>query len=49
MGDIPAGIMTYRFRQLVPERPPLTNLERWYAELKQRAPFRDNVEAIPLT
>jgi glutathione S-transferase len=49
MGDIPVGIMAYRFRQLVPERPPLPNLERWYAELKNRAPFRDNVEAIPLT
>ena len=49
MGDIPVGIMAYRFRQLVPERPPLSNLERWYAELKKRAPFRDNVEAIPLT
>ena len=49
MGDIPVGIMAYRFRQLVPERPPLPNLERWYAGLKKRAPFRDNVEAIPLT
>ena len=49
MGDIPVGIMAYRFRQLVPERPPLTNLERWYTHLKKRAPFRDNVEAIPLT
>jgi glutathione S-transferase len=49
MGDIPVGIMAYRFRQLVPERPSLSNLERWYADLKKRAPFRDNVEAIPLT
>ena len=48
-GDIPVGIMTYRFRELLPERPPLPNLERWYSELKKRAPFRDNVEAIPLT
>jgi glutathione S-transferase len=49
MGDIPVGIMAYRFPQLVPERPQLPNLERWYAELKKRAAFRDNVEAIPLT
>ena len=49
MGDIPVGIMAYRFRQLVPERPQLPNLERWYAELKKRPAFRDNVEAIPLT
>jgi hypothetical protein len=41
--------MAYRFRQLVPERPSLSNLERWYADLKKRATFRDNVEAIPLT
>jgi glutathione S-transferase len=33
----------------VPERPQLPNLERWYAELKKRPAFRDNVEAIPLT
>ena len=49
MGDIPVGIMAFRFRQLVPERPPLPNLERWYAELKNRGPFREHVEAIPLT
>jgi glutathione S-transferase len=49
MGDMPVGIMTYRFRQLVPERPPLPSLERWYADLQKRAAFRDNVEAIPLT
>jgi glutathione S-transferase len=49
MGDIPVGVMAFRFRQLVPERPPLPNLERWYAELKKRAAFRDHVEAIPLT
>ena len=49
MGDIPVGIMAYRFRQLVPERPPLPNLERWYTELKKRAPFREQVEAIPLS
>src|SRR5215475_14185009 len=26
MGDIPVGIMVYRFRKLVPDRPPLPNL-----------------------
>jgi glutathione S-transferase len=49
MGDIPVGVFTYRFRQLVPERPPLPNLERWYASLEQRAAFRDHVAAVPLT
>ncbi len=49
MGDLPLGIMVYRFRQLVPERPALTNLERWYKALQQRAPFRTHVEAIALS
>lgn len=49
MGDIPVGIMAYRFRQLVPERPALNNLERWYAALAERPAFRDHVAAVPLT
>ncbi len=49
MGDIPVGIITYRFRQLCPNRPELANLERWYASLQQRQPFREQVEAIPLS
>ena len=49
MGDISVGVFTYRFRQLVPERPPLTNLERWYASLEQRPAFRDHVAVVPLT
>jgi len=28
-GDIPVGIIAYRYRQLVPERPALPNFERW--------------------
>lgn len=49
MGDIPVGIMAYRFRQLVPERPVLNNLERWYAAIAARPAFRDHVAAVPLT
>jgi glutathione S-transferase len=49
MGDIPVGVMTYRYWQLVPERPELPNLERWYAELQKRKAFKDAVEAVPLT
>ncbi len=49
MGDIPVGVFTYRFRQLVPERPSLPNLERWYASLERRPAFRDHVAAVPLT
>jgi glutathione S-transferase len=49
MGDIPVGIMVYRFRQLVPDRPSLPNLERWYAQIEKRPGFRDHVAAVPLT
>lgn len=49
VGDIPVGVMTYRYWQLVPERPALPNLQRWYAALQKRAAFRDQVEAVPLT
>ena len=35
MGDIPVGVMAYRFRKLVPDRPKLANLERWYAQLEK--------------
>ena len=49
MGDIPVGIMVYRFRQLVPQRPALPNLERWYRAIEQRQAFRDHVGAVPLT
>ena len=49
MGDIPVGVMTYRYWQLVPERPQLPHLQVWYAALQKRAPFRNMVEAIPLS
>ena len=49
MGDIPMGIRIYRFRQLVPERPPLPNIERWYAEIEKRPAFHEYVGSIPLT
>jgi glutathione S-transferase len=47
-GDIPVGVMAYRFRQLVPDRPQLANVERWYGAISARQPFRDHVSAIPL-
>ena len=49
IGDIPLGVMVYRFRQLVPERPPLPNLERWYGAIDARPAFREHVASIPLT
>jgi glutathione S-transferase len=48
-GDIPIGIMTYRYVNLVPERPKLANLERWYAALSERKAFRDHVLSVPLS
>jgi glutathione S-transferase len=48
-GDIPVGIIAYRFRQLVPERPPLASFERWYAAISARKAFKDHIAAVPLT
>ncbi len=48
-GDIPAAIIAYRYRQLVPDRPPLKNFERWYAAIAARQAFKDHVSAVPLT
>ena len=47
MGDIPVALMAYRFRRLVPERPPLDHLERWFATIEQRPAFKEHVLAIP--
>ena len=48
-GDIPVGIMCYRFVQLVPERPKMLNLDRWYGGISSRQAFKDHVGSIPLT
>jgi glutathione S-transferase len=48
-GDIPAGIMAYRYWQLVPEHPEFPNLKRWYEALQTRKPFKQHVESIPLS
>ena len=47
-GDIPVAAMANRYRQLVPERPPLRNFERWYAAVAARPAFKDQVAAVPL-
>lgn len=49
MADIPLGVMAFRFTRLVPKRPALANVERWYAALEAREPFRTHVSGIPLT
>jgi glutathione S-transferase len=47
-GDIPVGVMAYRYRQLVPDRPPLPHFERWYAAISSRQAFKDQVASVPL-
>ena len=49
MGDIPLGIMGYRFFQLVPDHPPLPNLKRWYDAIAARPAFQLHVGSIKLT
>jgi glutathione S-transferase len=48
-GDIPVGVMIYRFRQLVPDRAPMPHLDRWYASIAARKAFNDHVGSIPLS
>jgi len=48
-GDIPIGIMAYRYRQLVPEDPPLRHFERWYAAISARPAFQQQIASVPLT
>ena len=48
-GDIPVGIMIYRYMQLIPERPATANLDRWYAAISSRAAFKEQIAVVPLT
>jgi glutathione S-transferase len=47
-GDIPAGIICYRYLRLAEGRPPLPNLERWFGEISSRPAFKEHVSSIPL-
>ncbi|MFL6796403.1 MAG: glutathione S-transferase family protein [Xanthobacteraceae bacterium] len=47
MGDIPVAASSYRFRRLMPDRPPLDNLECWFAGIEQRPAFKEHVAAVP--
>jgi len=47
-GDIPVGVMCYRYRQLVPGRPSTPNLDRWYDGISKHRPFQDHVGSIKL-
>ena len=48
MGDIPLGIMVYRWFNFAIERPELKNLRAWYDRLTQRPAFREHV-MLPIT
>jgi glutathione S-transferase len=48
-GDIPVGVMCYRYRQLVPHRPATPNLDRWYDAIAKRKAFHEGVGSIPLS
>jgi glutathione S-transferase len=49
IGDMPVAIMIYRYRGLVPDRPAFPHLERWFAALSERPPFRQHVLDIGLS
>jgi glutathione S-transferase len=46
-GDIPVGVMVYRYMRLIPERPATAHLDRWYAAISSRPPFQEHIAAIP--
>jgi glutathione S-transferase len=48
-GDIPVGIMIYRYMQLIAERPPTPDLDHWYGAISSRPAFREQVASVPLT
>ena len=47
-GDIPVAVMARRYRELVPDRPDMPNLERWFAEIETREGFQSRVAAVPM-
>ncbi len=48
-GDIPVGVMCYRYRLLVPGRPSTPNLDRWYDAISSREAFQDHVGSVKLS
>src|SRR5262249_58660679 len=47
MGDIPVGLIAYRFKRLAPDWTGLENLQRWYDRLEQRPPFKQHILPLP--
>ena len=48
IGDIPMGVYVYTYYSLAIERPSLPHVEDWYARLKMRPGYAEQV-MIPLT
>jgi glutathione S-transferase len=48
-GDIPVGIMIYRYMQLIPERAATPNLDRWYGAISSRPAFKEQIAVVPLS
>jgi len=48
IGDIPAGVATYRWLNLPIERPPIPNVERWHQRLAGRPVYKERC-MLPLT
>lgn len=49
MGDIPLGIVVYRWLKLIQNRPKMVNLEEWYERLAKRRAFKAHVSGVPFT
>jgi glutathione S-transferase len=49
MGDIPVGLIAYRYRRLAPDRPAFDNLERWFTGIEQRPAFKEHILPVPFT
>jgi len=47
MGDIPVGLIAYRYRRLVPDWSGLDHLTRWYDGLEERAAFKQHILPVP--
>ncbi len=43
LADIPAGSLLYRYFELEIDRPSLPNVASWYARLRERKTYRENV------
>lgn len=49
MADIPLGVFARRWFELEVDRPGLPGLEAWYARLRARPAFAEQVLAVPMT